>query len=586
MSRSHVDFRGSQRRVSSTDAQRQRRALEAILTRFRAQPGVILADEVGMGKTYVALGVVAEFLVHYPRSRVLVLTPSSDLAEKWRQDLERFRQENVPHSVRRKLSTSDDVSSGALREILSTRTKSRVWILPLSIFMQRRSGTERRELQELTYQLVSKAVRLNHDGRHELWRRLGGRTKRLPRLRRRLAWFAEQLPSLKKTVRNLLKEMDLWPFDPTRVADYALKQLQDRLCWSLIRRRLRHFSLVVVDEAHHFRNPDTQQYRAIETVFRGQYRKMLFLTATPFQLGPSELENMLRLFRLSSEKHARRIPTEAREVTGAAAHYQECVRALEEAWKRLSPEKKDMVCNGQWEGLPDFSEFGKALTALHAGHRRLQSALSPWVIRNVKKRQYRDLHEGPVSLATGDRLPFAILHRLIYEYERESRTFSVVQNLSLTSSWEACRASAVMRQRAREARSVRFYRHLVKKLLQGRISHRHPKLKELLRIVRTANQNDDKVLVFASRLESVRVLQARLNQEFDRRIYQPLRDLPRTEVDRRLRQLRKRAIASPTSNLGCYGSGSFGGLLRHSVTIARTQVFTGFMTSEGMCRVA
>jgi hypothetical protein len=45
-------------------------------------------------------------------------------------------------------------------------------------------------------------------------------------------------------------------------------------------------------------------------------------------------------------------------------------------------------------------------------------------------------------------------------------------------------------------------------------------------------------------------------------------------------------IPSPTSNLGCYGSRGFVGLLRHSVTIARTQVFTGFMTSEGMCRVA
>ncbi len=43
---------------------------------------------------------------------------------------------------------------------------------------------------------------------------------------------------------------------------------------------------------------------------------------------------------------------------------------------------------------------------------------------------------------------------------------------------------------------------------------------------------------------------------------------------------------NPTSNLGCYGSSGFVELPCHSVTIARTQVFTGFMTSEGMCRVA
>jgi hypothetical protein len=53
-----------------------------------------------------------------------------------------------------------------------------------------------------------------------------------------------------------------------------------------------------------------------------------------------------------------------------------------------------------------------------------------------------------------------------------------------------------------------------------------------------------------------------------------------------LRHQNEELAASPTSNLGCYGSGGFVGLPCHSVTIARTQVFTGFMTSEGMRRVA
>lgn len=44
--------------------------------------------------------------------------------------------------------------------------------------------------------------------------------------------------------------------------------------------------------------------------------------------------------------------------------------------------------------------------------------------------------------------------------------------------------------------------------------------------------------------------------------------------------------SSPTSNLGWYGSNGSVGLAYHSVTIARTQVFTGFMTSAGMCRVS
>src|SRR6185295_11270277 len=83
MSRARVNFRGLLKRVSAKDGRRQKNTLARILQRLRVQPGVVLADEVGMGKTYIALGAIAEYLVRYRSSRVLVLTPSSDLAEKW-----------------------------------------------------------------------------------------------------------------------------------------------------------------------------------------------------------------------------------------------------------------------------------------------------------------------------------------------------------------------------------------------------------------------------------------------------------------------------------------------------------------------
>jgi len=44
-------------RISAEDAARQERTAREILARLTRQPGVILADEVGMGKTFVALAV-------------------------------------------------------------------------------------------------------------------------------------------------------------------------------------------------------------------------------------------------------------------------------------------------------------------------------------------------------------------------------------------------------------------------------------------------------------------------------------------------------------------------------------------------
>ena len=55
-----VDLRNE--RVSDMDADRQQRTAAEILRRLNDQPGLVLADEVGMGKTYVALAVAVSVL--------------------------------------------------------------------------------------------------------------------------------------------------------------------------------------------------------------------------------------------------------------------------------------------------------------------------------------------------------------------------------------------------------------------------------------------------------------------------------------------------------------------------------------------
>lgn len=68
-------------------------ALHNMLCRFRV---AYLADEVGMGKTLVALGVVA-LLKHFkPSARILIITPRENIQEKWKRELENF----VTHNVR------------------------------------------------------------------------------------------------------------------------------------------------------------------------------------------------------------------------------------------------------------------------------------------------------------------------------------------------------------------------------------------------------------------------------------------------------------------------------------------------------
>ncbi|MEE3922071.1 DEAD/DEAH box helicase family protein [Micromonospora sp. BRA006-A] len=54
-----------------------------------------LADEVGMGKTYVALGVVALLRHFTPDLRVLVIAPRQNIQQKWQREQGVFIKNNV-----------------------------------------------------------------------------------------------------------------------------------------------------------------------------------------------------------------------------------------------------------------------------------------------------------------------------------------------------------------------------------------------------------------------------------------------------------------------------------------------------------
>ena len=59
-------------------------------------PGVLLADEVGKGKTYVALGVAFALLARKRNARVVVLTHSNHMAKEWASRWSRQMRANCP----------------------------------------------------------------------------------------------------------------------------------------------------------------------------------------------------------------------------------------------------------------------------------------------------------------------------------------------------------------------------------------------------------------------------------------------------------------------------------------------------------
>lgn len=83
-------------RISEEDATRQEQTAREILRRLTTQPGVILADEVGMGKTFVALAVAVSVALENQGQRPVVVMVPSSLKEKWPADFALFREKCVP----------------------------------------------------------------------------------------------------------------------------------------------------------------------------------------------------------------------------------------------------------------------------------------------------------------------------------------------------------------------------------------------------------------------------------------------------------------------------------------------------------
>jgi hypothetical protein len=76
----------------AADWERQRRTAADILQRLQGQEGVILADQVGMGKTYVALAVaVSEILATRDLGQVVIFVPPA-VADKWVREWKKFSE--------------------------------------------------------------------------------------------------------------------------------------------------------------------------------------------------------------------------------------------------------------------------------------------------------------------------------------------------------------------------------------------------------------------------------------------------------------------------------------------------------------
>ncbi|MCB1130701.1 MAG: DEAD/DEAH box helicase family protein, partial [Verrucomicrobiae bacterium] len=451
-------------RISAEDAARQESTAQVILQRLSAQPGLVLADEVGMGKTFVALATALSVtLADRSRRPAVVMIPAA-LERKWPADFDVFKERCLPKDFRRDLRCAsartavdflkalDDppqrraaivfVTHGAMH-----RSIGDVWVklalLQRSIHRRRDAAPLRRALVRCLGGLLRMERRVQCAD-ESFWSRLlitppdqwssplkraglleadadepvpAAFVKALRRLDR------NQLDPLYQTLRGIPMRASAGFEHRVKAARYSLNNVLPEIwghCLAELRLRL---PLLILDEAHHLKNARTRLAGLFENeesreasneisrgTLRGVFERMIFLTATPFQLGHEELCSVLDRFDgIRWKSAAAPVMTQAdfaerrEELREKLTAAQLATQRLDTVWGRLRAD--DLSADGStfndsaawWpaaRAAPDtltpaaryvVASFGAAETLM----RTAEAALRPWVIRHLRPRLYK-----------------------------------------------------------------------------------------------------------------------------------------------------------------------------------------------------
>lgn len=337
----HIDLGLDKRRMKDPrDAARQTATAKRLLDRLFSPSDAtrweiqLLADEVGMGKTFVALAVAYSVLeameatdripdLDHCYKKILIITPpNSALFNKWTREVGEFVKRcthgDTPGQSRERfqpvlVDRLDDLVTAIRRR---GGRGPRVIVTTMRVFHEGKLRNYKAKRGFLLGVLFRHwGNRFNHDARERLLRGTPWSRQELDELTHDEAGIlpfteSEALAALERMDRpsreealleKLLKECRevSAPYQRDREDRFTesiekqLMRIYRELCVEMLNRS---FPLVIVDEAHHWKNGPSQGANGFDSfaeLIAARTRRVLLLTATPFQLRPDEMLEIL-----------------------------------------------------------------------------------------------------------------------------------------------------------------------------------------------------------------------------------------------------------------------------------------------------
>ena len=253
-----IDFSGGKKELKEL-GELQMKGAVALYNKIQEHGIGYLADEVGMGKTYIALGVVALMRYVNPSLKVLYIVPKQNLLQKWHDtDYPNFLRDNFK-VANYKVKKED--SAPAAKSIKCQNLRELIEYASTGYY-----GDYFMKMSSFSFGLS--------DDNDFLKKRLLDLHKMVP---------AYRVPEVSEFNKEQVKK------------EYA----------QTINKILPDFDLIVIDEAHNFRKgPEVSDRNKVLSRILGTYpgeaairrvKHTLLLSATPFEFGLNELKQQLTI---------------------------------------------------------------------------------------------------------------------------------------------------------------------------------------------------------------------------------------------------------------------------------------------------
>ena len=392
-------------------------SLQWLREKLASEPGVLIADEVGLGKTRLAIAMAV--CVAHSGGRVAILIPPG-LTFQWRDEelvgfIRQAREQGVPWLKSwwpdvRVLRTFRDLFSSGTGFPISKQAP--ITFISHTFGLPRTETAKRAELWALPFMLKKKLV----DGRKV---RGAGKLTISEFQAEAVQWLAQHgsSPSLDR-----VRTEQLGKLSPAAFSDGTNRELFEDLVGQLVGQ----FDLIIIDEAHKARAGDdaTKKEKAAETTRmsrlsrllrhillrsgakRTRAAKRIALTATPMEMDAGQWVTIFNRIGLGAER--------VKSLEGAVMAFEKATRGLRvgsevevqtlrDAASDFSEKLKPIVTRRLWRDDPMVQDFARVTSATEVAHphRRLIPHVKSLSDMTLRDRTYLALTEALSAAARG-----------------------------------------------------------------------------------------------------------------------------------------------------------------------------------------